>query len=184
MKTSIKTLLFLLLVNCCFTSCEFIEHGKEAFLGDYSITINYDSSVVEIAPDFNADGDNNINTKPPTAYVKLDSANKALFIDTYFTSGLAHITDIGGDSIKYTDNKRTLFGCVKGDSVFFKPSDLGESPVITGVVVESTVLTANGKTQSNDVYIDFSFYGTGSVTDSTGTTNGIVRGKVKIVARQ
>jgi hypothetical protein len=184
MKNLLKISVILLVLSMLFTRCELIKHGKEAFLGNYSTDIDYPNSVVELAIDMDIT-DNDLATNPPSVFVPLDSANKESFINAYFSEGSASIFDIGNDSVKYSDNKRTLYGFVKGDSVTYKTSDLGVSPPVNGVVIDSTILNTHAKSISNDVHMTYVFSGTGSVLFPPATIKrGIVRGTVKVIARK
>jgi hypothetical protein len=165
--------------------CEFVEHGKEAFLGNYSTEIDYKNSQVELAIDLNTDGDDNLATNPPTSFQAIDSASKEQFINTYFTASSAVVSDLGGDSVKYSDSKRALRGIVKGqDSVLFQNSDMGSGVLMEGIVVDSSFLKTVGRSIDNDIYMTYQFSGTGSVTIGAYTRRGFVRGTVKMVAKK
>ncbi len=178
-----SSLLFLTIIS--FSACEFIKSGKEAFLGTFSSDIDYSNSIVRLAVDLDFDGDQNMTTNPPGSPDTIAYNEKVEFINAYFSESMATIKDIGGDSVKYTDSKRTMYGCIKGDSIIFKESDLGATPSADGIVVDSTVLNVKGIVVSNDVYLDYVFSGTGSVVLSpTITRYGIVEGTVKMVLRK
>jgi len=191
MKNAFKLFAFLFVISILFAGCEFvkqdeeIKHGKEAFLGNFTTAIDYKNSVIELAIDMDIDGDHNLTTNPPTNFSPIDSTTRAAFIDAYFVAGSASVVLQGSDSIKYTDAKRILIGCVKNDSVFFAPTTIGTSPIMPGVTIFSTSLNATGNTVSNNINIDYAVLGTGSVVISpTVTKYGIVRGTIKTISKK
>ena len=177
---------FLLMVlTVVLSSCEIIEHGREALFGNYTTDIEYDNSLIELAVDLDFDGDQNLSTNPPTTYMTFDSTSKKSFIDVYFIEGVATLYDLGNDSVLYTDSKRVLRGAVYEDSLAFKLSSLGDAPAMEGVVIDSTSMQTSALSVSNQIQMTYHFSGTGSVEFSPGIIKqGLVRGTVKVSANK